>query len=221
MRLSFRLLMAINPIKHGEEVLYTVQHHVADRAGPHNDVRLVVGDKAYSWSSFKDMPTEGKSIVLWSQPVHTSSYALSPEVEIPAGNYGAGHTKLIFVRKAHIESHEDGTMVMHVKGGERYLLKKLDGEKYGKGWLFKNLGPKKEQTKEASMSNKYLEKIAAINIDPKNKGKLHAAMHEPEGKKLSTSSEESVKAKAKKSGNVKLEREAQFAINAKSWVHKK
>ena len=65
--------------------------------------------------------------------------------------------------------------------------------------------------------NKYLTKIAKISIDPKNKGKLHKAMGKPEGEKLSTSDEEAVKAKAKKSGNTKLEREAQFAINSKKW----
>jgi hypothetical protein len=67
------------------------------------------------------------------------------------------------------------------------------------------------------MTNKYLEKIAKIAINPANKGKLHAAMGKPEGEKLSTSDEEATKTKAKKSGNVKLEREAQFAINAKAW----
>ena len=111
---------------------------------------------------------------------------------------------------------------MHVKhpdGPQRYLIKKLD-EKYGRGaWLFKNLGPAKSGTDD-TMSNKYLEKIAKISINPENKGKLHKAMGKPEGEKLSTSDEEAVKAKAKKSGNVKLEREAQFAINAKKWKHK-
>lgn len=68
--------------------------------------------------------------------------------------------------------------------------------------------------------NKYLDKAAAIALNPANKGLLHKKMGVPEGKKLSTSELESEKNSAKKSGNVKLEREAQFAINAKKWHHK-
>lgn len=160
--------MAINPLQHGEQILFTMQEHDADRAGLHYDIRLVHGDKAYSWATRKQLPEVGKAITLWEQPVHTASYALSPEVEIPKGNYGAGKTILKFVRKARIESHNDGTMVMIVGDSERYLIKKLDKAKYGKGWLFKNLGPKVEDE-----PNKYLEKIARIRRLPHGeKGKL-------------------------------------------------
>jgi hypothetical protein len=125
--------MPINPIPNGEEILFTAQLHDAKRAGRHFDVRLVHGDKAYSWATRKEIPLPGKAVVLWEQPVHSAHYALSQEVEIPDGNYGAGKTVLQFVRKARIESHEDGAMVMHVKhpdGEERYLIKKLDSDKY-------------------------------------------------------------------------------------------
>jgi hypothetical protein len=68
--------------------------------------------------------------------------------------------------------------------------------------------------------NKYLEKIAKIQIDPTNKGLLHKKMGVPEGKKLSASSLETKKEEAKRTGNTKLEREVIFAQNAKKWNHK-
>lgn len=190
--------------------------------GLHWDYRMVVGDKAFSFATKKTMPEPGKAIVLFEQPVHTAHYALSERVEIPDGQYGAGTTTLDYVRKGQVEEgHPDGTMILRVKHDkeeQRFLLKKLDDTKYGKSaWLFKNLTGIE---KKASMSNKYLEKIAKVSIDPANKGKLHKAMGKPEGEKLSTADEEATKAKAKASGNTKLEREAQFAINAKKWSHK-
>ena len=59
-----------------------------------------------------------------------------------------------------------------------------------------------------------------IDINPAHKGKLHAAMGKPKGEKLSVSDIMRTKARAKKSGNVKLEREAVFAENARKWHHK-
>jgi hypothetical protein len=69
--------------------------------------------------------------------------------------------------------------------------------------------------------NKYLEKISAIHINPKNKGLLHKKMGVGKDEPISTSSLESEKAKAKASGNTKLEREVVFAENARKWNHGK
>jgi len=141
----------------GTEVLFTRQRHDAKRAGLHYDYRIVVGDKAYSWATKKELPEPGKAIVLFEQPVHDRTYALSERVEIPDGNYGAGSTVLEFVRKAKIGDHStQDQLTIHSKG-EKYLLKKLDPTKYGeKAWLFKNLGGVE---KKAEM-NRYLEKAA-------------------------------------------------------------
>lgn len=70
------------------------------------------------------------------------------------------------------------------------------------------------------MANKYLEKIASININPNNKGLLHKKMGIGQGKHISTGSLEAEKAKAKKSGNTKLEKEVVFAENARKWHHR-
>jgi bifunctional non-homologous end joining protein LigD len=136
-------------IEPNTEFLFTRQRHEALRAGVHYDVRLVYGDKAYSWATRKETPEPGKMIVLFEQPVHDASYALSQNIEIPKGQYGGGTTNLVEVMKAkiHPDSRDD-----HIKfstsDGRSFLLKKMSSDKYGeKAWMFLNLG------------NKYLEKV--------------------------------------------------------------
>jgi hypothetical protein len=123
--------------------------------GLHFDYRIVVGDKAFSWATKKDMPGVGSSIILWEQPVHDSAYALSKKVIIPTGQYGAGVTTLDWVRKGTVNNPEEDPekFTLTTKRGERYLFKKLP-TKYGeKAWLFRNLG---------SSSNKFLDKSASL-----------------------------------------------------------
>lgn len=52
-----------------------------------------------------------------------------------------------------------------------------------------------------------------------DKGELHRVMGVKQGKHLSSKSLSKEKATAKKSGDVKEEREVQFAINARKWHH--
>ena len=183
--------------------------------GLHWDYRLVVGDKAYSWATKKELPGPGHSIVLFEQPVHDADYALSSKVVIPDGNYGAGVTTLDWARKAHIE--EDSTpskLVIKVTtpGQEgRFLLKKIDGSIWGdKAWLFRNL--ENEHT-----MNKYLEKVAKIVINPSHKGLLHKDMGLAPGKKISTGALEAEKNRAKASGNSAEVKRVTFAENARKW----
>jgi superfamily II DNA or RNA helicase len=132
------------------EILFTRQRHEADKAGLHWDYRLVHDDKAYSWATKKELPTPGKSIILFEQPVHDREYALSKKVIIPKGEYGAGITTLDWVRKAYLKGYDDekDKFVIEVKNGERYLLKKLDSNKYGeKAWLFRNLSNMEKNSK--------------------------------------------------------------------------
>lgn len=137
-----------------ENVLFTRQRHEADRAGLHYDYRIVVGDKALSWATKKELPETGKSIMLWEQPVHTADYALSNKVIIPKGQYGAGITTLDWVKKGQADI-KDGQITVHTNEG-RYLLKHMPTYQDGTGWLFKKLRREK-------MGNKYLEKIAEMD----------------------------------------------------------
>lgn len=143
------------------QILFTRQIHDAKKAGKHFDIRLVHGEKAYSWATRKDLPVQGEAIMIYEQPVHTTHYALQQHIHIPDGQYGAGTTILDFVKKARVgpDSTQD-KFVLHVPDGTRFLFKRMS-EKYGRGnpWLLKNLGPEKEP-----MANKYLEKIAANRL---------------------------------------------------------
>lgn len=146
------------PLSPGDQILFTRQRHEADRMGLHWDYRLVAGDKAYSWATKKEMPEAGKSIVLFEQPVHDASYALSKKVVIPKGEYGSGVSFLDRCIKAKIQPDStDKKLKISTRDGQSFLLLKLPKEnKYGKtGWLFLN-------TTKPTSDNKYLEKIAVI-----------------------------------------------------------
>jgi hypothetical protein len=146
-----------------ENVLFTRQRHQADRAGLHWDYRLVVGDIAHSWATKKQLPEEGKSIILWEQPVHTKHYALSKKVNIPAGQYGAGVTTLDWVHKGTAE-FEDGKIVVNTKKEGSFLIKKLP-ENYGQGaWLFKRIGTMKKESSTA-ISRRIAEKFKGSSKD--------------------------------------------------------
>jgi hypothetical protein len=154
--------------KDNTPILLTRQLHLADRAGRHYDIRLVLGDKAYSWATRKDMPAVGEAIALYEQPVHTAEYAMRRRIVIPRGNYGSGITTLDFVRKA-LATNSDGgkdKFVLTVpESGERYLFKKFGGQN-GNTWMLKNLGERKIE--ETPVTNKYLEKIASFRPKKNN-----------------------------------------------------
>lgn len=134
-------------------ILLTRQRHEAKRAGKHYDIRIVIGDKAFSWATKKEMPTTGKPILLFEQPTHTASYALSKHIVIPDGQYGAGETFLDFAQKGKAQIHDDAYH-LDLNNGDRYLIKKMP-EHYGdKAWLFL-------KKKDVEVSNKYLNKAAA------------------------------------------------------------
>ena len=61
--------------------------------------------------------------------------------------------------------------------------------------------------------------MGTIHIKPQNKGLLHKKLGKKQGTPLSARLIASTVSKAKKNGNVKLEREAVFAQNAKKWKH--
>lgn len=138
----------------GQKVLLTRQRHDAKRAGLHYDYRIVVGDKAYSWATKKELPDPGKSILLFEQPVHDSAYALSKKVVIPDGEYGAGVTTLDFVRKAQVaEGAKDNHFSLHFDGqkltfwkippGANFYQKKM-GAKAKDVWMLWNRSDYKE-----------------------------------------------------------------------------
>lgn len=101
------------------------------------DFRVVIGDKAYSWATKKKLPEPGKRpIILHEQPVHDAQYALTKEIIIPEGQYGAGRTYMEFAQKGKAEV-DSTTYKLNLNNGTTYTIKKLPklGEK---AWLLMN-----------------------------------------------------------------------------------
>jgi hypothetical protein len=71
------------------------------------------------------------------------------------------------------------------------------------------------------LTKKSSQNKSGIHIKKQNKGLLHKKLGIGQGKKISGHTLDAEKARAKKSGNTKLEREVVFAQNAKKWNHKK
>lgn len=147
------------------EILFTRQRHEAKKAGLHWDYRIVVGDKAYSWATKKELPEPGKSIVLYEQPVHTADYALSQRVEIPDGQYGAGVTTLDWVKKGHANFDHADRLTVQLHSGEKFLLKKVPNYDE-KAWLFRNITPKEEQEKQAYYTRHKYKEVKSVDEIP-------------------------------------------------------
>lgn len=160
-----------------KEILLTRQRHEADRAGLHWDYRIILGDKAFSWATKKELPEPGKAIILHEQPVHDVAYALSKKVVIPKGNYGAGVTTLDWVRKGKADI-KNGEYVLRLNDGSRFLLKHMPN--YGpKQWLFFNVTGKGKDLKKKAMVQDEIYPQAS-------------AMPEPSGTEQADASDETV-----------------------------
>ena len=142
---------------------YIVQHHKADRAGPHYDVRF--GDKdtgLLSWASRKGVPQPGEKHLAVQQPVHRHGYK-DFEGEIPEG-YGKGTVKKhtegqVLITKVTPESIHFTTA--HQRHPERFTLARPKG--WGdKNWLMMNTTPRDEVPYEKVR----YKKIPADQVEP-------------------------------------------------------
>ena len=128
-------------LRPGSVVDFIVQHHKAERAGPHFDVRFGTSDTGlFSWATRKGLPKPGERIALFQQPLHRHEYK-EFEGEISEG-YGKGQVK----------KHEEGQLLVtkvsptsiyfttaHKKFPERFVLRKP--EEGDKRWLLINTTP--------------------------------------------------------------------------------
>lgn len=184
--------------KQSTPILFTRQRHEAKRAGLHWDYRMVVGDKAYSWATKKELPAPGQKIILFEQPIHTADYALSPKVIIPDGQYGAGVTTLDWVKKGDAKYDPSGELTLDLSNGERFFLKPMPS--YGeKAWLFHNITP--QEKKAYYTRHKYKEALSLEDVPPlknpvasvKHDGSHFFMQVEPDGQVRLFSRRQSVK----------------------------
>jgi len=117
--------------------------HDAQRAGPHNDLRLHDPKTGVVYSFVvQHMPGPGQKMLAIRQQDHDES-AMNFTGRIPKGQYGAGTIKKIFKEPIEITKSEDGkfSFVIHKGGGsERYtVIKPASFE--DKNWLIINHTP--------------------------------------------------------------------------------
>jgi len=120
-----------------------IQHHLAQKAGPHYDFRFGTPDTGlYSWATRNELPEPGQRILAVQQPVHRYGYK-DFEGDIPLGRYGGGSVK----------KHDSGQIMltkvspgeihftrMDKKHPERFMLTKWHGQR-DRDWLMINTTP--------------------------------------------------------------------------------
>lgn len=123
-------------------VEWVVQHHLAERAGPHYDIRLGTPETGLlSWAAKKGLPEPGGKHLAVQQPVHTVPYA-EFEGQIPSG-YGAGEVRKHDRGKVlvlDVKPNKISFVVAHKRFPEYFTLVKP--EKFGeRDWLLVNTTP--------------------------------------------------------------------------------
>lgn len=130
----------VQKLNAGQLADWIIQHHMAQRAGPHYDIRFGTPETGlYSWATRKELPEPGKRIALYQQPVHAHAYG---SYQGPLKGYGAGYVK----------QHEKGKILVtkvspnaihfttaHKEHPERYAL--IRPAKWNKTWLLMNTTP--------------------------------------------------------------------------------
>jgi len=147
----------LSTLPKGRPLLWAIQRHLADRAGPHYDVRFGPdqGTKPtlFSWAARKFPAEPGQKALLFQQPLHTGQYA-DFEGTIASG-YGKGVVKTHDkgrVIVTHTSPDKIKFVVAHKKHPETFVLVRQSGapanpktvrEKRTQGgtWLLANVTP--------------------------------------------------------------------------------
>jgi len=125
----------------GKQIPYVIQRHLAEKAGPHYDVRFGP-KKLFSWAVPKNLPEQpGQRALAIAQPLHSGSYA-NFEGVISEG-YGKGEVTT-HKKGSIIVTQASPTKIKFVvasdKGQEQFALVKMGGR--GKrNWLMVNTTP--------------------------------------------------------------------------------
>jgi hypothetical protein len=124
---------------------FGVHHHLAEKRGPHFDLRL--GDPktgiAHSWAMSDKWPAPGETASIIGQPSHTVSY-IDFVGKIPKGTYGAGDVKLHDRAQVEVLNAQPGHITFNVyrgSGPEKYTLHQLQD----RNWRLYNRTLRKEQ----------------------------------------------------------------------------
>lgn len=133
----------LSKLKAKEFADWIVQHHLAEKAGPHYDIRFGTPDTGlYSWAVRKGLPESGKKHLAVRQPIHSYDYQ-DFEGRIHKG-YGKGDVKKIDQGKILITRllpDRINFTLAHKRYPERFtLIKPKKGKEHD--WLLINTTPK-------------------------------------------------------------------------------
>lgn len=126
-------------LKPGQLAPWVVQQHLAERAGPHKDIRLGK-DKMLSFATKKELPQPGEKRMLFQQPLHEEAYK-EFEGEIPEG-YGKGKVKKQEGGEVLVTSVGPGKVVFTTasrREPQRFVL--VRSKANPKQWLLANVTP--------------------------------------------------------------------------------
>lgn len=127
----------LSKVRSGDVLDYVIQRHLANVAGPHDDLRFGgPGLGLYSWASRKGPPREpGEKTLAVRQPIHKWNYR-NFEGEIPKGQYGGGSVSKTRQGKLLITSSTPDSIHFTEATGQqlrRFALVKPKGE--DQNWL--------------------------------------------------------------------------------------
>lgn len=146
----------VETIPSGKLLQYVVQRHLAERAGPHYDVRMgggPPGSELFSWATKKELPGPGGKVMLFQQPLHRGQYAHF-EGTLHSG-YGKGTVKTHdkgSVIVTHADPNKISFVMAHRKFPEFYTMVRQSGpptegaterqkKTQGGSWLMINTTP--------------------------------------------------------------------------------
>lgn len=164
---------------------FLIARHLAQRSGPHYDIRLgspLLG--LFSWATKKEIPTKpSETIAVYQQPLHKYDY-LNFSGEIPAG-YGKGIVKPVLKTKVLItDASPEGISFTVDKGTtiDRFkLMKKRDHGSRNPTWYLVNVAPNKVIPEKqsyrvisAEKAHKLIKQLGktVVSVQPKIDGAL-------------------------------------------------
>lgn len=134
---------ALESVPENQLMTFLIQRHLAERAGPHYDMRMGNPDLGlFSWATRKELPTPGQKTLWVRQPLHSYGYK-DFEGRIPQG-YGAGEVKkqregqLIVTKRSPDFIH---FTLADKKHPERFVLMRPKGWERDTDWLLINTTP--------------------------------------------------------------------------------
>jgi hypothetical protein len=156
-----------------------VQHHDAERAGKHFDLRLVDPDagKAHSWAIPKArLPQPGEKLLAVQTFTHTPDYALHFGERGPQAigkGYGKGKVQMVMKEPVEVVEADNNKVRFNVYAGKdinEYLLRRTHENK----WLLQNTTITKERRPDIPQSKPDYKETAPSKVDVTDDSQLMA-----------------------------------------------